>query len=310
VQKEFQAALEDVKGIVTHGGRIHLDDFLSVALALQYLGREKVESGEIFIERRVPSEKELASSEVLVFDTGMLHEPEKMNFDHHALSVTGASFKLFLEALGVWERFTLAHVWAERAVVMDCLGPRSWAQKVSIPEEVLFQMLSPLEAAVFSSERDSFSSPVMLGLLDLVGKHCISMMTEMDDLLCELEKARHDIVTPNGVHGFVFEGSTRSRTFPAASKCLAERTGCEFCVTPDDRGEGWSLYRFGVSSRLDLKRLEGRSEIQFTHVGGFLAKTRNRSVDLFDLIDSSIAPGSLSEIGGEHGYFRREGGMK
>jgi hypothetical protein len=44
----------------------------------------------------------------------------------------------------------------------------------------------------------------------------------------------------------------------------------------DDRGSGWSLYRYNDAPTVDFSVLEGLPGISFAHKGGFIAKTRDR----------------------------------
>ena len=65
----------DPKLIVTHPGSAHKDDFLACCI-LAHLH-------SVPIERRDPTEDDLADGEVAVVDVGGSHEPANNNFDHH-----------------------------------------------------------------------------------------------------------------------------------------------------------------------------------------------------------------------------------
>jgi uncharacterized UPF0160 family protein len=70
---------DSYKYAVTHGGVGHADDMMAAAIILTF---EIIRSPSC-IYRRNPTEAELASPDVLVFDTGGQFDPEIGNFDHH-----------------------------------------------------------------------------------------------------------------------------------------------------------------------------------------------------------------------------------
>lgn len=285
--RKMRILMNGVKSVITHSGRMHMDDFLSVALAIQFIGREKVDRGMVSLRRAVPSPEELSDPSVLIFDVGMRNEPCLLNFDHHGLQETTASFKLFLEALDYWEKFSMAHPWAERIAIIDHHGPRGWAGSYGVPEGVLPSLNSPVEAAVKALGSEGFEAPGMLDILDLVGRHCVDELKEMENAIEEIETAEKELVTSGGIRGVLFEGTVKGAGFAAAFSYLAKKKGWHFSVTSDDRGGGWAIYRFHDSPEMDLKRLDGLPDIMFAHQSGFLVKTRNKHVDLNALIEKA-----------------------
>jgi hypothetical protein len=106
-----QEQLATITKIIVHPGRAHFDDFMSVALATQFVQVRLGDRVVLEIERRVPTSEELDDEKVLIFDVGGKHEPEKLNFDHHTLEGPTCSFQLFLEWLGIWDEFKIIHPW-------------------------------------------------------------------------------------------------------------------------------------------------------------------------------------------------------
>ena len=45
-------------------------------------------------------------------------------------------------------------------------------------------------------------------------------------------------------------------------------------ISKDDRGDGWTLYRYDDDPRVDFSVLAGHPDIVFAHKGGFIAKTK------------------------------------
>ena len=84
------------KLIITHPGTAHFDDFFAISLVLA------INNDVIYtIERRHPTEEELANPEIWVIDVGKKLEPDLKNFDHHQSTDTPASFS--------WGRATLSN---------------------------------------------------------------------------------------------------------------------------------------------------------------------------------------------------------
>jgi hypothetical protein len=81
------------------------------------------------------------------------------------------------------------------------------------------------------------------------------------------------VVDVKGVKALVFE-----TTDTTGSQDLRDRdhTDAAVSLSWDERGNGWSLYRFNDDPRIDFSVLEGDSAISFAHKGGFIAKTITR----------------------------------
>ena len=101
---------KDIEYIVTHKGRYHADDVLSVAIVNQ-LRMSLLENGEGFppltikrVAKVTPIE--LESKEILVLDIGNQHDRSYMNFDHHQSIDVPATCMLItnyaIEQLTIW----------------------------------------------------------------------------------------------------------------------------------------------------------------------------------------------------------------
>lgn len=279
--------LAKVEKIIVHPGRAHLDDFLSIALATQFV---KVRHGDrvvLVIERKVPTREELADDQILIFDIGEKNDPEQLNFDHHKLEGPTSSFQLFLEALGLWEEFKVVHPWAERASYMDHRGPNDWAEANGVNPRLMCSLVSPVEDAIIAMFMDNPDNYIMLEVFERVGRYCISMIEEVNKCIKEIEDNHEILITPRGVLAMKYEGEIKLRIFPAASGALARKYGWSVSITPDDRGDGWSIYRFSSKSGINFKLIENEPNVVFTHRQGFLAKVK-KDANIATLIDLSI----------------------
>ena len=87
-----------IKTIVTHPGGAHKDDFLACSLLAHLHG--------VPIERRDPTDDELADVATCVVDVGGVHDAATNNFDHHQFPRDApplCALSLVLKDLGIYE---------------------------------------------------------------------------------------------------------------------------------------------------------------------------------------------------------------
>ena len=280
-----------IKKIITHAGSAHRDDFLAVCIALSKCGN--VPS----IERRDPSPEELDNPEVLVLDVGRRHEPELNNFDHHQLERDAApacALSLYTEHLGY--DFSVFE-WYAFTVLLDSKGPAVVCKEYGIGD--LNPTLSPVENALKSLfEADPMDVAIIMARIgsDLCNYHDV-VKAQIDEArttayLIEVE----DVVGMSVVKGEfednkVYEPVVLNRLRAEAEESTGKTVA--FQVTKDDRGAGYTLYRYDDHPRVDFSKLEEMEDITFAHKGGFIAKTsrpmnsdRIRSFILSSLVTS------------------------
>lgn len=259
--------MEYITYIVTHPGQAHRDDFLAVAIALAL-------EGNIAVYRREPTPKELEDPAVLVLDVGGRHEPEKNNFDHHQRGrdeLPECALSLYLQARGLDEIFKL-RPWYRSTILMDATGPGNTAKALELPR-FPFELSSPIEGALIEQfeKRTEFSDD-LLDLLWFIGATVLSNAKQaMEDYKSALETVK--TVEIKGVLALVWE-STIPKQSQAVRDAVYPTAGLS--LSHDDRGAGWSLYRFNDCPCVDFSRLEGKPEVSFAHKGGFIAKTHKR----------------------------------
>ena len=113
--------LGKVRRVVTHGGLPHTDDIMACAIAYA-LGVPH----DATIERRNPKPGELDALTILVLDVGGVHDPARLDFDHHQRPRTAepkCAFKLLSEWLGVDDEFARLFPWYATWNLLDVAGP-------------------------------------------------------------------------------------------------------------------------------------------------------------------------------------------
>lgn len=276
-----------IRRIVTHGGRAHLDDLMSVAIAL-YLVNVRYplpdETRFVKVRRRDPSEEELADPSTLVLDVGGRYEPELGNFDHHQLprdAEPSCAALLLLESVMGAECFAevyKAFPWIKNMAVLDSKGPVALAKEIGCSVDSVFGMQSPIQNALL----DLFEQKTVLGpevlaysLAD-IGKQ---VLLELCEFLKHLEVGRAcvQVVDAGGVSGIYVPKILP----PSVTRVLRDEKGdIAFLIAPDDRGTGFTLYRYDDDARLDFSLVEGDENVTFAHKGGFIAKTVSKDMDV------------------------------
>ena len=256
--------------IVTHGGQAHRDEVIACGIAMAI-------HGPLNIFRRDPTPEELEDEDVLVLDVGGRHEPEKGNFDHHQRGrgeKPECAYSLYAQHVGLADVLALRK-WYEVGIQMDVLGPFATAKALGL-EKFPFELVSgPIEGqfmCAFEAAEVISPSNLLNQFLLMMGTGMVQSAREYAQKIAELEemcstcqvKGQKVLVFPTAD----IEGSqdVRDRKYPEAAVSLSW----------DDRGEGWSLYRFNDHPAVDFSVLEGDPAILFAHKGGFIAKTSAR----------------------------------
>jgi hypothetical protein len=267
---EKKKILAGVRRIVTHPGLAHVDDILSCALAYAFGVQH-----DAVIERRRASAADLDDPETLVLDVGLVHDPARLDFDHHQRARDEApkcTFVLFAEWLGVDGEMRRLFPWFEMWNAIDTLGPSATAAGIGTTAEAIAGLVAhPLADWVVRHFADDpqFRAKVALGLGKEIDKtrRCWTLLNE---------KAR--VVEFAGLAA----GDLRDCGADEISRCSdswirLRRVAC--LISNDGRGTGLTFLRCHDDPRLDFSRCAGKPYTLFAHPGGFILKTRSRADD-------------------------------
>ena len=258
-----------MKTIITHGGPAHRDDLLSVAIALA------TEEGIECVCRRELTTAELGDPEILVLDVGGEHSPAMNNFDHHQLGRDDApacALSLYLGARGLLKSFSRLE-WFAPTVEIDARGPFAWAKTAKMGS-FPFELLSPVEAFLlgeFSKESELRPGHALWGLLESLG---CSLVRQARNLAHQIEHLRATTFSTEcrGVGVLVHKNVLPAG--PAATLLRKEHyPEAAIQISRDDRGPGWTLFRYDDHPAVDFSVLGGQPGVVFAHPVGFMCKT-------------------------------------
>ena len=299
--------------IITHGGNAHLDDVTACALVLVDRTWGCMENGRaatmeaaladacegVVIERRDPTEDELADPHVLVLDVGGRYEPEKGNFDHHQLprGTKESAMSLFAASIGIpnggfdgtgeyvpdsaeYPGDSLASFmedafpWFRTRVVLDACGPFAAAREAGIEWGTIERFLGPLEDIVLKM----FENAEPEARVDVVRPLAEMVLRRHAAWERVVSAVKYD-------HPRWGDGDFTVVDFTKADPADAEACSDMFtrhvdgvAVFHDDRGDGLTLLRLRDDPRVDFTRVKNDPEVAFCHNGGFIVKTKSKDL--------------------------------
>ena len=272
------ARLAAVRRIVVHGGLAHTADIMACAIALAYGVPHDAE-----IARRNPTPEELDDPATLVLDVGGVHDPARLDFDHHGRGRDAepkCAYKLLAEWLGADAELARLYPWYAAWNLVDVLGTNGTARRLGTTGEALegfvAHPLADLVIRQFASD-PAFRAQTVVKLARGIDKtrRCWTLinaraaMTEIAGLpVADLRGCGQDEVSRCS------EAWMRPRR-PACS------------VSRDSRGTGLTVLRHNDDPRLDFARCAGRPYALFAHPGGFVLKTRRPDDDLARILEDA-----------------------
>ena len=262
--------------IITHPGSAHFDEVTAISLILA------VHADTVFkIERREPTPAELDNPEVWVVDTGMRHEPEKRNFDHHQSLDCSASFVLVADYLGLLETMSVMPWWNFKDEV-DRFGPVRSSLKFHAGDDLVNR--NPMEIWLTGS----FASgpEAALPMLKDYGTQLIADARQLKRQIDFWKTSRRLVIS--GVPAMI--GETRESAGLEEFRRL-DKNAPDIVISLARRDQGWRLFRY-EGTPVDFSRLADRPEIAFAHKSGFMATTKDLlgMDELIALVSKAVKP--------------------
>lgn len=287
---EVAERLDNVKKIIVHPGDAHLDEFFACAIALAHKAMrsqgdayETLATLDVPIERHEPTEAELEDPEVLVLDVGGRLDAEHMNFDHHQLErgtqecayTILAKHLLFDEGVTFAEWLKDMFAWYKTRAIVDSCGPFQAAKESGTTWDIVSQFLGPCEEFVlkqFAAATDTERTALVKAFaVDLVDK-----MIAWDEVVKKLNFPKIEDNSDIEVIDFTKSDPTLAA---AVSDAITRKYDRGVAMFHDNRGSGFTLLRLKDDPRIDFARVKNDPEVAFAHPGGFIAKTKTKSLD-------------------------------
>ena len=158
--------------IVTHPGGAHKDDFLACCLLAHLYG--------VPIQRREPSDDDLANVATCVVDIGGVHDAELNNFDHHQFPRDApplCALSLVLQKMGLYEDALSFCKWLRPAEWLDTYGPNEAARLMGIPRAAFGDLLSPIDVTLlkrFASHKELAPDSPIYQVMCMVGEDIVT----------------------------------------------------------------------------------------------------------------------------------------
>lgn len=267
--------------IVTHPGGSHKDDLLAVCVLASLHNCP--------VERREPTEADLADPEVAVVDIGGSHEPALCNFDHHHFPrehPPTCALSLVLDHLGLYQDAKRFCDWLEPAEWFDSRGPKKTGEWLGVPRRAISQLNSPIDMTLlrrFAQKSRLEPDDPLYAYMKMVGDDLLTYLrdarTRLDFTATRVQ--RWSIDDPFGgapIEALFLSRSDDEPDEPSAmmgSYIRAEGLAnvVAAIVYPDRRGGGYGIGRYEDHARLDFSRVDAEADVHFAHKSGFMCKT-------------------------------------
>lgn len=264
--------------IVTHPGGAHKDDFLACGLLAHLHGAP--------IQRREPTDLDLANPSICVVDIGGVHDPKLNNFDHHQFPRDApplCALSLVLQSIGLYEDALSFCSWLRPAEWLDTLGPDETAKLMGIPRRALGELNSPLDSSLlnrFANHTELKPESTVYQVMCMVGADIVNYLRSLRQRLDYLKTHAQywAFETDEGpINALYLEKSDVIADSPsfgiyAFIESEGKESEIQALVYPDRRGEGYGMTRYADSQRLDFSQIESLDEVRFAHKRGFVAK--------------------------------------
>ncbi|QDS94618.1 hypothetical protein FF011L_33980 [Roseimaritima multifibrata] len=281
--------------IVTHPGDAHKDDFLACCLLAHSHG--------VPIQRREPTDQDLADPLICVVDVGGAHDPSKNNFDHHQFPRDApplCALSLVLQHMGLYEDAVSFCAWLRPAEWLDTLGPNEAAKLMGIPRSALGALNSPVDITLlgrFANCTELRPENPIYQVMCMVGEDIVNYLRTLRERLDYLKAhGQYWTIETDGepVRALFLEKSDAISENPSFGVyAFIESEGkteeIQALVYPDRRGDGYGLTRYNDCQRLDFSQIESHDEVRFAHKRGFVAKvSATDPVRLKQLLQNAI----------------------
>ena len=190
----IRSQLATILLVLIHPGPAHRDNFLSYGLLCAITG------DLLPVERREPTDDELADPAVWCLDVGMKHDEDVHNFDHHQYRGGLCTLHLLAKFFRIYDDLQRLS-WFNITNTIDTMGPFATAKEAgwgSFP----FELMSPVVSAMFHLMEDGPSSIKWKGIAMITMQEALLSAARLVERLAWLED-NVSVETINNVRGII-----------------------------------------------------------------------------------------------------------
>lgn len=161
--------------------------------------------------------------------------------------------------------------WFRRRAELDSCGPFATAKSAGVEWKVVESFLGPFEDLV----------------LEEFEKDPVAVASKLADMITRKWKAYSKVLAARKIdYPWGTDGGFAIVDFTAADPAEAEEVSDALtakingvAIFHDNRGEGLTLLRLHDDPRIDFTKVKDDPEVAFCHNGGFIVKTKSKSLD-------------------------------
>lgn len=228
------------------------------------------------VERRNYRARDISDPTVILVDTGRIHDPTAMNFDHHQDETSICALSLVLDHYGVYNLAKAAWPWLHFTESLDTAGLAHTAHAFGIgSSRQLLPLLSPVEKKILEAfGRQSIVAPgdLLHSLLVEIGK---GMWEELEvfSSRCELLASHsHTEETPAGPALVVDLAKESDPTFGTEVFCSLHRQEAKLIVSLDKTHAGSTLV--ALTPSINFRKATGKMHVNYVDKAGLVARTK------------------------------------
>lgn len=286
--------------IITHPGKAHYDEYLSVAVLIAHYDNNTVNTTKTKMEvyRRNPTNDELDDADITIVDIGFRYNTDLGNVDHHqddenvkghcTLSLINEHLRLRLELLPRYKQ----------VVLQDTKGVPGVIDNIKNGGDLATHPIGTYDLVQFEAySGDEAIADEIVQRMRKIGKWILGEVKTVAIDIARLKDDMHIDETRNGLKVLSFPNETNMRN----SFALANDIKANIRICSGNRNPGYTVYVYG--NVIDLNTLPAEM-FDFVHKNGFIGNVKKKySID--DIIKALsekelIAIGDISDAEIDH----------
>lgn len=250
--------------IITHNRRAHRDDFLACCIILAEVDISEIRRSEW------PTQEELNDNRVFIVDFGKVHDPSKLNFDHHHIQGgEECAFTLILDYFKLRDYDALP--WIKYVEIDDHCGPIAVGKFLGNGgrdiKDLIFNPIEEYLIQLFSIETLIIKGDYLYNIMKSIGGVITNQFKNYHNDLAILSNI--EITDVNGWRICDARILSREQLHSSAFKKFQRDNKIDIVLSGNDRGTGhFRMTR--VTETINFNDAAEVDGVKFVHQSGFL----------------------------------------